>query len=38
VPVLGLVEQCAITITADSVAWIALRSGDDIATAVVEVP
>jgi hypothetical protein len=35
---LGAVEECAITITDHGVAWIALRSGDDIATAVVRVP
>jgi len=35
---LSAIDDCAIVVTADSVAWIALRSGDDIATAVVEVP
>jgi hypothetical protein len=38
VPELGAFEDCAITVTADSVALIALRSGDDIATAMVQVP
>jgi hypothetical protein len=37
-PDLGTIEQCAITVTADSVAYIALRSGDDLALATVQVP
>ena len=35
---LSTVDDCAITITADSVAVIALRGGDDIAFATVQVP
>ncbi len=35
---LAAIDECAIVVTADSVAWIALRSGDDVATAVVGVP
>ncbi len=37
-PELGAIEECAITVTADSVAFIALRSGDDVALATVQVP
>ena len=37
-PDLGSIDECAIVVTSDSVAWLALRSGDDVATAVVEVP
>jgi hypothetical protein len=35
---LTTIEDCAITVTADSVAVIALRGGDDIAFATVQVP
>ncbi len=35
---LGTIEDCAVVVGADSLAWLALRSGDDIALATVEVP
>ncbi len=35
---LGSIEDCAITVTADSVALIALRSGDDVAIGTIQVP
>ncbi len=38
VPELGTIDDCAIAVTADSVAVIALRSGDDVALGMVQVP
>jgi hypothetical protein len=35
---LGAIDDCAITVTADSVALVALRSDDDIAVGAIQVP